>query len=108
MNHLTSPGIQREEQKTVKALKDAAKKGDQASVKVLGGALYESKKAIKRIYVAKANLKVVENQMHQTACKSKCFFFHSNSVYCPQLVCYCMGSIFWVIQLLILNLTVQN
>ena len=55
--------IQRSEQAAVKSIKDAAKKGDSASAKVLAREVVHSRKAVSKIYTAKANLKSVEMQM---------------------------------------------
>merc|ERR1711976_1040950 len=55
--------IQRSEQAAVKSIKDAAKKGDSASAKILAKEVVHSRKAVSKIYPAKANLKSVEMQM---------------------------------------------
>ena len=55
--------IQRSEQAAVKSIKDAAKKGDSASAKILAKEVVHSRKAVSKIYTAKANLKSVEMQM---------------------------------------------
>lgn len=58
-------GIQREQEKAKRMLKDAAKKGDKDSCRVLAKEVVRSNKAISRIHCAKAQLKSVENHMHQ-------------------------------------------
>lgn len=55
--------IQRSEATAVKSIKDAAKKGDTASAKILAKEVVNSRKAVSKIYTAKANLKSVEMQM---------------------------------------------
>ena len=60
-------GIQREEDKVKKSLKDAAKKGDRDVCVVLAKELVRSTKAIKKIFSAKATLKTVEHSMSQQA-----------------------------------------
>ncbi|KAI0242033.1 Charged multivesicular body protein 3 [Lamellibrachia satsuma] len=60
-------GIQREEEKVKKSLKEAAKKGDREVCVVLAKGLIRSKKAITKIYSAKAQLKSVEHSISQQA-----------------------------------------
>jgi len=55
--------IQRQEQLAIKSIKDATKKGDTASAKILAKEVVHSRKAVSKIYTAKANLKSVEMQM---------------------------------------------
>ena len=55
--------IQRSEAAAIKSIKDAAKKGDTASAKILAKEVVHSRKAVSKIYTAKANLKSVEMQM---------------------------------------------
>jgi len=50
-----------------KSLKDAAKKGDRSVCVVLAKELVRSKKAVNKIYSAKAQLKSVEHSMSQQA-----------------------------------------
>ena len=53
----------RQEQIAIKSIKDASKKGDTASAKILAKEVVHSRKAVSKIYTAKANLKSVEMQM---------------------------------------------
>merc|ERR1712001_215867 len=55
--------IQRQEQLAIKSIKEATKKGDTASAKILAKEVVHSRKAVSKIYTAKANLKSVEMQM---------------------------------------------
>jgi len=55
--------IQRQEQIAIKSIKDASKKGDTASAKILAREVVHSRKAVSKIYTAKANLSSVEMQM---------------------------------------------
>ena len=55
--------IQRSEQAAIKSIKEATKKGDHASAKILAKEVVHSRKAVSKIYTAKANLKSVEMQM---------------------------------------------
>jgi len=59
--------IQRGEQAAIKSIKEASKKGDTASAKVLAKEVVHSRKAVNKIYTAKANLKSVEMQMKAQA-----------------------------------------
>ncbi|CAG0900187.1 unnamed protein product [Darwinula stevensoni] len=62
-SRLRKEGIQREEDKVKKTLKDAAKKGDKDVCLILAKEIIHSRKAIGRIHIAQANLKSVEYQM---------------------------------------------
>ena len=53
----------RQEQIAIKSIKDASKKGDTASAKILAREVVHSRKAVSKIYTAKANLSSVEMQM---------------------------------------------
>merc|ERR1712001_442739 len=55
--------IQRQEQLAIKSIKEASKKGDTASAKVLAKEVVHSRKAVSKIYTARANLQSVEMQM---------------------------------------------
>lgn len=58
--------IQREEEKTKRALKDSAKKGEKEACVILAKELIHSKKAISKLYAAKAELNSVQMSMkHQ-------------------------------------------
>ena len=50
-----------------KSIKESTKKGDSASAKVLAKEVVHSRKAVNKIYTAKANLKSVEMQMKAQA-----------------------------------------
>jgi len=55
--------IQREEAKVTKSLKDAAKKGDKDVALILAKEVVNSRKAINRIHMTKANMNSVQMQM---------------------------------------------
>ena len=56
-------GIQREEQKTKKSIKDAAKRGDTASAKLLAKEICRARKAVTRLHTSKAQMNSVVMQM---------------------------------------------
>ena len=56
-------GIQREEEKVKRTMKDAAKKGDVAVCKMLAKEIIQSRRAVTRIYTSKAHLNSVQCQM---------------------------------------------
>lgn len=56
-------GIQREEEKVKRMMKDAAKKGDKDVCKMLAKEVITSRRAITRIYTSKAHLNSVQCQM---------------------------------------------
>ena len=56
-------GIRREEAKVTKSLKDAAKKGDKDVCLVLAKEVVHSRKAVNKLYCAKANINSVQMQM---------------------------------------------
>ena len=59
-------GIQREEQKVVRQIKDAAKKGNMEAAKILAKEMVQSHRAVNKIYASKAQLNSVSMQMdHQ-------------------------------------------
>jgi charged multivesicular body protein 3 len=58
-------GIQREEEKVKRSLKEAAKKGDRDVCRILAKEVVRSHKAISKIHAAKAQLKSVEYNMNQ-------------------------------------------
>ena len=60
-------GIQREEAKVKRSLKDAAKKGHKDVCLTLAKELVSSKKVTSRIYSATAQLKSVEHSLAQQA-----------------------------------------
>ena len=55
--------IKREERKVTKSLKEAAKKGDKDVCHILAKEIINSRKAVTRLYTAKANLNSVQLQM---------------------------------------------
>ena len=55
--------IKREEAKVTRSLKEAAKKGDKESCQILAKELINSRKAVTKLYTAKANLNSVQMQM---------------------------------------------
>jgi len=55
--------IRREELKVTRSLKEAAKKGDKDVCKILAREVVNSRKAVNKIYAAKANLNSVQLQM---------------------------------------------
>ncbi|XP_076035732.1 vacuolar protein sorting 24 [Oratosquilla oratoria] len=55
--------IQREEEKVKRSLKDAAKKGDKDTCKILAVEVVRARKAITRIYTSKAHLNSIQCQM---------------------------------------------
>ena len=59
--------IKREELKATRSIKECAKRGDKESAKVLAKEVVASRKAVSRIYTAKANLSSVEMQMRTQA-----------------------------------------
>jgi len=59
--------IKREEQKAVASIKQAAKKNDPTSAKILAREVVNSRKAVTRITTAKAQINSVEMQMQQQA-----------------------------------------
>ena len=59
-------GIQREEQKVTKQIKDAAKKGSMDAAKILAKEMVQSHRAVNKLYASKAQLNSVSMQMdHQ-------------------------------------------
>ncbi|KAI6649069.1 hypothetical protein LOD99_6790 [Oopsacas minuta] len=61
-------GIQREELKVTKQIKDAAKKGNMDAAKILAKEMVQSRRVINKIYASKAQLNSVSMQMdHQLA-----------------------------------------
>merc|ERR1719431_165967 len=55
--------IRREEAKVTRSLKEAAKKGDKDVCAILAKEIVQSRKAVNKIYAAKANLNSVQLQM---------------------------------------------
>nr|ACO15577.1 Charged multivesicular body protein 3 [Caligus clemensi] len=59
--------IQREEMKVTRSIKESAKRGDKDSCRILAKEVVQSRKAVSKIYTAKANLNSVEMQMKNQA-----------------------------------------
>lgn len=66
-----STGIQTEEAKVKKSLKDAAKKGDVDVCKIYAKELYRSKKAVSKIYASKAHINSIIMSMQQQMAMNK-------------------------------------
>jgi len=64
-------GIQREEQKTKKSIKDAAKRGDTASAKLLAKEICRARKAVNRLHTSKAQMNSVVMQMENQLAQQK-------------------------------------
>ena len=62
-------GIQREEAKVAKSIKDAAKKGQMDVAKILAKELVQSRKATSKLYASKAHMNSVIMSMQQQLCK---------------------------------------
>ena len=59
-------GIQREEQKVVRQIKDAVKKGSVDAAKILAKEMVQSRRAVNKMYASKAQLNSISMQMdHQ-------------------------------------------
>jgi len=58
-------GIQREEEKIKRSLKEAAKKGDKDVCRVYAKELVRSKRAINKIYTSKAHLNSIQMHMKE-------------------------------------------
>jgi len=56
-------GIQREEEKIKRSLKEAAKKGDKDVCRILAKQVIKSRKAVNKIYTSKAHINSVQLQM---------------------------------------------
>ena len=71
-------GIQREEQKVTRQIKDAAKKGNMDAAKILAKEMVQSHRAVNKLYASKAQLNSVSMQMdHQLGlfvCLFVCLF----------------------------------
>ena len=62
-------GIQREELKVKKSIKDAAKKGHIDVAKILAKELIQSRKATSKLYTSKAQMNSILMSMQQQNCK---------------------------------------
>ncbi len=67
--NLNISGIQREEEKIKRSLKDAAKKGDKDVCIVYAKELVRSKRAISKIHTSKAHLNSIQMHMKEQLCK---------------------------------------
>lgn len=63
--------IKREEEKVKKEMKQSAAKGDKAAVKILAKNLVQSHKAVDRLYMTKAQMFTVCNQLNQMGMQVK-------------------------------------
>ena len=66
---LLSTVIKREEAKVQRSLKEAAKKGDKDVCRILAKEIVNSRKAVKKLYAAKATMNSVSMQMKNQASK---------------------------------------
>lgn len=62
-------GIQTEENKVKKSIKEAAKKGQNDVAKILAKELVQSRKAVGKLYASKAQMNSVIMTMQQQLCK---------------------------------------
>ena len=62
-------GIQREEAKVKKSIKDAAKQGHTDVAKILAKELVQSRKATSKLYASKAQMNSVMMSMQHQLCK---------------------------------------
>lgn len=65
-----STGIQREEEKAKRTLKDAAKKNDKDSCVVLAKEIVNARRTINKIHVSKTQLNSIQMQMKNQLCTS--------------------------------------
>ena len=63
--YVASPGIQTEEMKVKKSIKDAAKRGQVDVAKILAKEVVQSKKAVSKLYASKAQMNSVVMSMQQ-------------------------------------------
>ena len=63
--YMASPGIQTEEMKVKKSIKDAAKRGQVDVAKILAKEVVQSKKAVSKLYASKAQMNSVVMSMQQ-------------------------------------------
>jgi charged multivesicular body protein 3 len=63
LNHAKIPGIQREEEKVKRSLREAAKKGDRDVCIILAKEVLRARKAIAKIHTSKAHLSSIQMQM---------------------------------------------
>ena len=63
--YVPSPGIQTEEMKVKKSIKDAAKRGQVDVAKILAKEVVQSKKAVSKLYASKAQMNSVVMSMQQ-------------------------------------------
>ena len=67
---LIPAGIQTEENKVKKSIKEADKKGQKDVAKILAKELVQSRKAVGKLYASKAQMNSVMMTMQQQVCKS--------------------------------------
>jgi hypothetical protein len=79
-------GIDREEAKIVKDIKERIKKGDKGSAKILAKELVRSRKAKERLYQSKAELNSVSMQLTQNMGISFFYFFISYFLFLFQFI----------------------
>ena len=65
----TCTGIQTEEAKVKKSIKDAAKKGQTDVAKILAKEVIQSRKAVSKMYASKAQMNSVVMSMQQQLCE---------------------------------------
>ncbi len=70
--HDCTAGIQTEEAKVKKSIKDAAKKGHSDVAKILAKELIQSRKAVSKMYASKAQMNSVAMSMQQQLCECVC------------------------------------
>ena len=76
-------GIQVEENKVKKSIKEAAKKGQTDVAKILAKELIQSRKAVGKLYASKAHMNSVVMTMQQQLCKGYSLLYAS--IQCPSL-----------------------
>lgn len=69
VNYFLIAGIQTEEAKVKKSIKDAAKKGQSDVAKILAKELIQSRKAVSKLYASKAQMNSVTMSMQQQLCE---------------------------------------
>lgn len=67
-------GIQREEDKVKRSLKEAAKKGNKDVCIILAKEVLRSRKTINKIITSKTHLNSIQMQMKNQLCKNQKFF----------------------------------
>ena len=62
-------GIQREEEKTKRMIKDSAKRGERDACRILAKEIVKADKQINKLYASKAHLNSVQMSMKHQLCK---------------------------------------